>query len=130
MPAIQSARRVIVDPVDVAYIRRGDSANGGELPAIFTLGRREGGEALLFLRFRVPIAKDAKILEAYLLLERTDAVESDPTPITLHASRIVDPWDARSISWATSRPSQPAAARPPRSEEPPSGSGPLTAVLF
>ena len=100
MPAIQNSRRVVVDPVDVAYVRRGDSANGGELPAIFTLGRREGGEALLFVRFRVPIPKESKILEAYLLLERTEAVESDPTPIALHASRIIDPWDARSISWA------------------------------
>ena len=100
MPAIQNARRVLVEPVDVAYLRRGASATGGELPAIFTLGRRADGEALLFLRFRVPIAKDAKILEAYLILERTDAVDSDPTPITLHASRIVDSWDGRSISWA------------------------------
>jgi hypothetical protein len=100
MPAIQNARRLVLDPVDVAYVRRGEGASGGELPAIFTLGRGADGEALLFLRFLVPIAKDAKILEAYLLLERTDAVDSDPTPITLHASRIVDPWDGRSISWA------------------------------
>jgi hypothetical protein len=48
----------------------------------------------------VPLAKEANVVEAYLLLERADVVDTDPTPITLHAARIVEPWDGRSISWA------------------------------
>jgi hypothetical protein len=100
VPAIQAARRLLVDPVDVSYLRRGDGANGGALPAIITLGRAADSEAMVLVRFSVPIAKDANVIEAYLLLERTDLVDSDPTPIVLHASRIIDPWDGRSISWA------------------------------
>jgi hypothetical protein len=101
IPAIQNAKRVIVAPVDVAFLRRGDGANGGALPPIASLGRASESEAVLLLRFDVPLAKDAQVLEAYLVLDRTSAVDSDPTPITLHAARIVDPWDGRSTSWAT-----------------------------
>ncbi len=99
-PAIQNAKRLVVTPVDLAFLRRGDAPNGGALPSVVALGRAADGEALLLLRFNVVIPKDATVLEAYLLLERTAAVDSDPTPITLHAARIIDPWDGRSISWA------------------------------
>ena len=100
VPAIQSARRLVVSPVDVAYIRRGDGANGGALPEVATLGQDAQSEALLLLRFSVPIPKEANVLEAYLLLERSHAVDVDPTPITFHAARIEGPWDGRSITWA------------------------------
>jgi hypothetical protein len=33
-------------------------------------------------------------------LRRSDAVDDDPAPISLHATRIVDAWEGRSISWA------------------------------
>jgi hypothetical protein len=100
VPAIQSARRLVYAPVDLAFIHRGDSATGGAPPPIAPLGRASDGSALLLLRFDVPLAKDANVLEAYLDLERTSAVDVDPTPISLHAARIVGPWDGRSISWA------------------------------
>ncbi len=100
VPAIQNAKRILVTPVDVAFVRRGDAPNGGALPPVVALGRAADAEALLLLRFNVAIPKDATVLEAYVMLERTAAVDSDPTPITLHAARIVDPWDGRSISWA------------------------------
>jgi hypothetical protein len=35
------------------------------------------------------------------LLERADGVEADPSAVMLHASRIVESWDGRSVSWAT-----------------------------
>jgi hypothetical protein len=41
------------------------------------------------------------VVEAYLLLQRSDAVDADPAPVSLHAARIVTPWDSRSVSWAT-----------------------------
>jgi hypothetical protein len=96
--ALQSARRVLVQPSAVAYIRRGEGATGGALPALLTLGRAAEGEARLLLRFSIPATPN--IIEAYVLLERSDAVDIDPSPIALHAARIVDPWDARSVSWA------------------------------
>jgi len=101
VPAIQNAKRVVYPPVDLAFIRRGDGAMGGAVPPVVALGRASDSEALLLLRFHVPLPKDATVLEAYVLLERSNAVDSDPTPITLHAARIVDPWDGRSISWGT-----------------------------
>ena len=94
-------RRIIIVPDDVAYVRRGDRASGGALPSLFTLGRAADGDALLFMHFSVPLPRDANIVEAYVLLTRSDAVDSDPAPISLHAARIVEPWDSRSISWAS-----------------------------
>jgi len=83
------------------------------VPVIVTMGRDDG--ALAFLRFSVPLTPEAKVLEAYLVLERPAGISIDPTPVALHAARVVDPWDGRSISWA----------RQPRIEE---MSAPVTEV--
>jgi hypothetical protein len=96
-PAIDSARRLVVHPIDLAYVRRGDSASNGALPPLFSLGT--GGGTLL-LRFTVSIAPTANVVEAYVVLRRSDAVDDDPAPISLHATRIVEPWEGRSTSWA------------------------------
>jgi hypothetical protein len=93
-------RRLVFAPVDVAYIRRGEDAHDGVVPSVFTLGSARDGSAMLLLRFAVSLPEGTRIPEAYVILERTDATESDPTPIGLHAARILDPWDARSVSWA------------------------------
>jgi hypothetical protein len=99
-PTIQETRRLVVDPVAVAYVRSVDSPREGALPTSFTLGREGDGEARLYLRFQVPLAKETTVVEAYLLLERADVLDADPGPITLHATRVVDAWDPRTISWA------------------------------
>jgi hypothetical protein len=96
-PAIDAARRLVVHPVDVAYLRRGDSANGGALPPLFSLGK---DSAVLMMRFSVALSPTANVVEAYVVLRRTDAVDDDPAPISLHATRIVQAWESRSISWA------------------------------
>jgi hypothetical protein len=96
-PAIDAARRLVVRPVDLAYVRRGDGANDGALPPLFTLGK---DSAVLMMRFSVPVPATANIVEAYVVLRRADAVDDDPAPVSLHATRIVDPWDGRSLSWA------------------------------
>lgn len=96
-PAIDSARRIVVRPVDLAYLRRGEGASDGALPPLFVLGH--GGGTLL-LRFAVNFAPAANIVEAYLVLRRSDLVDDDPAPIALHATRIVEPWSGRSTSWA------------------------------
>jgi hypothetical protein len=97
-PAIQFARRLVLPPVDLAYVRRGDS-HGAALPTIFTLGRERDGDAVLLLRFSLPLTAASQVVEAYVLLERATAVETDPAPIALHAARVADGWDSRSVSW-------------------------------
>ena len=90
----------------MAYLRRGDSPAGGAVPSLFTLGRRADGDEMLLLRFAAPLPPDATVVEAYVLLERSDAVDMDPSPIGLYAVRVVGPWDARAVSWATQPPVQ------------------------
>jgi hypothetical protein len=94
-PAIATARRVLYEPVDMAYVSR---EGGAEIPVMAALGRDDG--ALVLLRFSIPLTPEVEVLEAYLLLERAADVDSDPTPITLHAARVLDPWEARSVGWA------------------------------
>jgi hypothetical protein len=96
-------RRIVLAPIDVAWVRRGDVTppKEGAMPAVFTLGRGADGDAVLLARFSAALPKDARVVEAYLLLQRSDAVDADPAPISLHAARIVAPWDSRSVSWAT-----------------------------
>ena len=96
-PAIDAARRVVVHPVDLAYLRRGDGPTGGALPPLFALGR---DAAVLMMRFSVALPTTANVVEAYVVLRRSDAVDDDPAPISLHATRIVEAWEGRSISWA------------------------------
>jgi hypothetical protein len=95
-PAIDTARRLLVGPVDVAYIRRGEA---GPAP-IATLGKAGNEGATILLRFSVPLPPEANVLEAYVVLERVTPIESDPQPLVLHAAVVVDPWDGRSVSWA------------------------------
>ncbi|MDB4946576.1 MAG: hypothetical protein JWP97_6110 [Labilithrix sp.] len=95
-PAVDAARRLVVRPVDLAYVRRGAGASGGALPPSFVLG---GGASALLLRFAVTLPADANVVEAYLVLHRDLDVDDDPTPISLHATRIVQGWDSRSTSF-------------------------------
>lgn len=95
-PAVDAARRLVVRPADVACVRRGATASGGGLPAVVSLGR---DSAMLLLRFRVPLAPTVNVVEAYVVLRRSEAVDDDPEPISLHAARVAEPWDSRSIAW-------------------------------
>ncbi|WP_394848748.1 DNRLRE domain-containing protein [Pendulispora brunnea] len=123
VPLIQKkeVRRLVLEPVAIGYVQRGRAASEGALPPIFTLGRSAGGDSRLYLRFAVPpaVAKDTAILEAYVLLDRSLAVQPDPTPIVLHAARVVTPWDPRSISWSYQ----------PRIEDASAGGSPATRVV-
>ncbi|MBX3202806.1 MAG: DNRLRE domain-containing protein [Labilithrix sp.] len=96
-PAVDSARRVVVRPVDVAYVKSGDGPSGGALPTVFVLGK-DGGK--LFLRFSVAVPATANVVEAYVVLRRSPDVDDDPAPVHLHATRIVDAWQGGSVSWA------------------------------
>lgn len=96
-PVIDSARRLVVRPVDIAYIKRGDGPSSGALPPVFVLGK-DGGK--LLLRFSVTVPSMASVVEAYVVLRRSAVVDDDPAPIFLHATRIVDAWEGGSASWA------------------------------
>jgi hypothetical protein len=94
-PAIATAVRKVYDPVDVAYLRPGEEVRGAGLA---TLGRGDG--ALALFRYAVSLPPEATVLEAYLVMDRARDVDSDPTPVTLHAVRIVGDWVAGTTSWA------------------------------
>ncbi len=96
-PAVDSARRIVVRPVDLAYVKSGDGPSGGALPPVFALGR-DGSK--LFLRFAVAVPSTASVVEAYVVLRRSPIVDDDPAPISLHATRIVESWAGGSVSWA------------------------------
>jgi hypothetical protein len=99
-PEISSpqVRRVVATPTDIAYVSAKREGNPADLPPTLILGR-SGDAAVLLLRFAIPILQDESVVEAYVLLDRTEVVESDPQPISLHAARIIDAWDGRSISF-------------------------------
>jgi hypothetical protein len=96
-PAVDNARRWIVAPSDLAYVKTGDPATGGSLPPLIALGK-DGG--VLFLRFAVALPPTANVIEAYVCLRRATVVDDDPSPISLHATRIIDSWEGRSTSWS------------------------------
>ena len=121
-PAVDSARRLVVRPVDMAYVKTGDGPSGGALPTVFALGR-DGGK--LFLRFSVTVPPPANIVEAYVVLRRSAAVDDDPAPVSLHATRIVESWSAGSVQWAI-QPRTSEARSPSTVVEP--GGSPLVRV--
>jgi hypothetical protein len=111
-PAIDNARRLAFAPVDLAFVRRGEDTRNAETAR---LGRAGDDGAIVLLRFAATLPPEANVLEAYLVLERAD-MDADPVPITLHATRAVDRWDGRSVTWGSQ----------PRLEE---VGAPLTRVL-
>lgn len=96
-PAVDSARRLVVRPVDIAYVKAGDGPGGGGLPSLFALGK-DGGK--LFLRFSATAPSSTTVVEAYIVLRRSALVDDDPVPVHLHATRIVEAWSGGSVSWA------------------------------
>lgn len=96
VPAISTARRVVYEPVDVGYVRRGAPAASGEA-AFGALGL--AGDPRVFLRFDVSLRADEDVVEAFLALERAPDVAADPMAIVLHAAPVLDRWDGRRLSW-------------------------------
>lgn len=112
--AVDTARRLLFLPVDAAYVGGGGDAHDA---VTATLGRKHDGGAALLLRFSASLPPEATVLEAYVLLERATDVDVDPTPVTLRAGRVLDPWDSGTVS----------AARRPRVDD---GGAPVTRVFF
>lgn len=69
-------------------------------PVLATLGSGDG--ALLLLKFAVDLSHlppEPRIVAAFVLLERSTAVDAQPGAILLRGSRVAEPWDSRSVSW-------------------------------
>ena len=94
---IDSARRILFSPVDIAYVRPSRDDRDAD---VATLGSARDEGSLLLMRFAASLPPEAHVLEAYIVLERMTDVDTDPVPIALRAERVVDPWDGRTISWA------------------------------
>jgi hypothetical protein len=90
-------RRVVVAPSAVVRLAPGDTS--GEVPPVAILARERDARAILLLRFPLDLPPGTTIVEAHVLLFRATAVDSDPTPVTLHAVRVAEGWDAGSITW-------------------------------
>jgi hypothetical protein len=105
-PPLVGSRRLVVPPTDMAVVQRGEPSAAGALPAVLTLGRMRDGAAELLLRFDLHLDRSATIVRASVLLDRSDAVLPDPSPVALHANRVIGRWDERSVSWATAPPVQ------------------------
>ncbi len=93
---LSQTRRLLYEPVDVAFVRRHAGPEG--TPALVTLGTGDG--ALVLLRFSIDLPPEPHIVEAFVLLERATNVDAEPVPIALHAARVAEAWDGRWVSWA------------------------------
>ncbi len=95
-PAIMATntRRVVVRAIDLGYLAAG--TDPARVPPAVVLGR---DDAKLLLRFDLPLGPEDEVVEAYLLLDRLDVMDTDPSPISLHVERVLDRWDGRSITW-------------------------------
>ena len=89
--------RLVVSPDRVAAIAAGERDPEGAVAEELVLGR-EGTNRRLFFHFPVTLPTTGSLKSAAILLTRSPDVDMTG-PIELHAMRIVDPWDAKSISW-------------------------------
>lgn len=97
-PAIDSARRLVVHPVDIGFTSSAESAHGagGSLPAVLALGR---DSTRLLLRFALTLPAGINVVEAYVVLRRATVVDDDPRASAFRAARIVEPWTGGAIPW-------------------------------
>jgi hypothetical protein len=94
---LYQARRLVITPVDIVRLAPGDTQ--GYAPRVATLGRERDRASVLLLRFAIDLPPESTILSAHVVLDRAPSSEADPSPIALHAARITQAWDARSIAW-------------------------------
>jgi hypothetical protein len=94
---------MVVRPADLAVLQRGAPTTRGELPKVFTLGAAHEKVKLL-LRFDLRLDKNATIVRASVLLDRSDAMMTDPLPVAIHADRVIGPWSPQTVTWSTAPP--------------------------
>lgn len=90
--------RILVRADRIAFIEPEGSDPHGAVPGLVVLGRRGIG-ARVFFHFEVTLPKQGTLKSAAIVLTRSSDLDMAPAPVELHAARIVDPWDARLVSW-------------------------------
>jgi hypothetical protein len=97
VPRIMSTRRLLRLPTKMAALS--PRTAGFPAPSVqrTTLGETD---AQLLLDFDINLQPEESVVEAYVLLERADSPTDPSSPISLHATRIVEAWTPGSISWA------------------------------
>lgn len=90
-PRVRDAERRVFEAEAVAYVTRDNVLTSGEA--------RLGNGGMLFLRFAPAIAKEAQLIEAYVLVERIED-DANFTPFTLRASPVASPFGAQTIQWS------------------------------
>jgi hypothetical protein len=86
--------------VDVARLAPGDAR--GESPHTAILARDRDARAVVLLRFALDLPPGTTVVEAHVVLDRAASVEADPTPVSLHAVRVAEPWRVESLAWGRS----------------------------
>ncbi len=87
----------MISPDRVAAISAGEPDPKGAVASELVMGR-EGSTRRLFFHFPVTLPNVGTLKSAALLLTRSSDVDMTG-PIELHAMRVIDPWDAKSINW-------------------------------
>ncbi|HEX7663853.1 MAG TPA: DNRLRE domain-containing protein [Polyangiaceae bacterium] len=90
--------RILVAADRVAVVMPEGKDPNGAVPNLLVLGRRGLGTRVFF-HFEVTLPDKGTLKSAAILLTRSNDVDMAPSPVELHAERIVDPWDARFVSW-------------------------------
>ncbi len=90
--------RILVRADRIAFIEPEGKDPNGAVPSLVVLGRQGTGARALF-HFGVTLPAKGTLKSATILLTRSSDVDMAPSPVELHAERIVDPWDARLVSW-------------------------------
>ncbi|MEO8799392.1 MAG: DNRLRE domain-containing protein [Polyangiaceae bacterium] len=90
--------RILVRADRIAFVEPEGNDPNGAVPSLVVLGRQGTGARVLF-HFEVTLPAKGMLRSAAILLTRSSDVDMAPSPVELHAERIVDPWDARLVSW-------------------------------
>jgi len=101
--SLTGTRRLVFTPAAIAVVERTSSAAAGAIPAVLVLGRADH-PAKLLLRFDLRLDPGATVARASILLDRSDALGSDPSALRLHAERVIGAWNPETVSWATAPP--------------------------
>ncbi len=96
-PSPSNTRRLLLEPAELAVIASRSAARE-QPPATIALGRAADGTVELLLRFEADFPKGTQIVSAFILLEPL-AGALPTTPTSFEMARILDPWDAATVTW-------------------------------
>lgn len=63
------------------------------------MGRGEGGETVLLLRFEAAFGDGSEITSAFLVLDPVEGAPLARRPLDVEIARILEPWSSSTASW-------------------------------